>query len=131
MTGAPAICKVAKNNKTQSQKQSQVTFSADFTFKRVQLWAVIRTSVSQKWRIQLVPLWSDLKESRIARRSEARRYPLTRMCHSCERPLQQNGQMVGVKKVKLSSDIIRGMFNISKRTTIFVTVKVTNKAVLN
>lgn len=86
---------------------------------------------SQKWRIQLVPLWFDLKESRIARRSEARICPLTLMCHSCERPLQQNGQMVGGTKVKVSSDIIKGILNISKRTAIFVIAKVMNNVILN
>lgn len=77
-----------------------------------------------------MPLWFDLKESRIARRSEARRCPLTLMCHSCERPLQQNGQMVGVTKVNLTSDDIKGILNISKRT-IFVIAKVMKKLVLN
>lgn len=76
-----------------------------------------------------MPLWFGLKESRMARRSEARRCPLTLMCHSCERPLQQNGQMVGPTKGKVSSDIIKGILNISKRTTIFVIANVINKVV--
>lgn len=79
-----------------------------------------------------MPLRFDLKESRIARRSEARRCPLTLMCHSCERPLQQNGQMVGVTKVKLTSDIIKGILNVlNKRTMIFVIAEVMNRVVLN
>ncbi len=41
----------------------------------------------------LVSLCSPLKESRIDRRPEARRCPLTLLCHSCDRPLEEKSKL--------------------------------------
>lgn len=63
-------------------------------------------------RLQLAP---RLKESRIARRPEARRCPLALLCHSRERPLQRDGQMVGTETARRRHPVT-AYFNIGERT---------------
>lgn len=53
------------------------------------------------WAHIFVSLYSALKESLMASRPEARRSPLTLLCHSCDRPLEDKTQRrcVSGKKV--------------------------------
>lgn len=46
----------------------------------------------------LASFWSVLKESRIARRPADRRCPLTLLCHSCDRPLEDRKRKDGQQK---------------------------------
>lgn len=87
--------KEAKERQTVQGKPSQVTFEArcapgsSFTFKtwRSFLNLLLQFEETLNNPHIFVSLCSGLNESLTERRPEARRCPLTLLCHSCDRPL--------------------------------------------